>query len=466
MPYLRVRNMSKLPFSIFKRGRRRFFYVAFKNQLTGEYLPAISTRQETEAGAMQTACRWLADGIPCRTHSSQVAVVPIKKYSLRDMSKKTDLNSEDTDYICRELKKRGLLKDFILPETKKAIPLDEYLLNFWDWEKSEYIREKLRKKHGIHRRYTIEMFNTVNRYWVPFFKDRMLGDLTRKDINGLMSHLEQIEEKAEAEIECFKKKNPNSKITIKYPKSSEQKNKILKAGFIPIRYAFRTGELDNDPTSGVIMFSGPSKKRHILTPELATAAFNIEWSDKRAKLANMLAAVTGMRAGEIQALRVIDLGVDCIYVSHSWNSKDGLKPTKNNEQRRVEVPFPEIIQALLDLAKENPHGTSVESFIFWAGLYSTKPMEGDVFLQDLRKALVKIGMSEESAMAYCFHGWRHFFTSFMKGKVDDKVLKGMTGHKTIEMLEHYADHELPDDREKLQMAQKTVFAKLLPVLEE
>jgi len=35
---------------------------------------------------------------------------------------------------------------------------------------------------------------------------------------------------------------------------------------------------------------------------------------------------------------------------------DGLKKTKNNESRTVEVPFPVIVQELLDLAGRNPHG--------------------------------------------------------------------------------------------------------------
>ena len=454
--------MKKLPFSVFKRGRRRFYYVAFKNQLTGKYLPAISTMQETEAGAMQTAFRWLQDGIPRQNSGLQTEAITLKKYSLRDMAKETDLNMEDADYICRELRKRGLLKDFILPETKKAIPFAEYLLDFWDWEKSEYIREKRRKSHGIHRRYTVEMLNMVNRYWVPYFKDKMMGDITRRDIKGMMAYLEQIVEKAESEIERLKKEKPDAKITIRYPKSPKHKNKILKSSFIPLRYAFRSGDLDTDPTSGAIMFSGPSRKRHILTPELAAAVFKAEWSDQRAKLANLLAATTGMRAGEIQALRVKDLGSDCIYVSHSWNSKDGLKTTKNNEPRRVEMPFPWVIQALLGLAKGNPHGVDLESFVFWAGIYPTKPMEGEIFLRDLRKALINTGMSEASSADYCFHSWRHFFTAYMKGKVDDKVLQGMTGHKTLEMLEHYSDHELSDEREKLRVVQKTVFAKLLP----
>jgi len=38
--------MKQLPFSVFKKGQRRFFYVRFKNEQTGEYLPVISTKIE------------------------------------------------------------------------------------------------------------------------------------------------------------------------------------------------------------------------------------------------------------------------------------------------------------------------------------------------------------------------------------------------------------------------------------
>jgi hypothetical protein len=223
MPLLRVRNMNKLPFSVFKRGRRKFYYVAFKNQLTGKYLPAISTKQKTEKEAVQTAFQWFQNGIPHKTE-----VIPIKRYSIKDMAKEADLTPKDAKYFCLELKKRGFLKDFILPETKKAIPITEYLLNFWDWEKSKYIREKLRKSHSIHRRYTIEMLNTVRHYWVPYFKDMMLGDITREKIDNMMEHLEKIVEKAEVEIKRLKEEDPDKKIKIKCPKSPKQKIRFSK----------------------------------------------------------------------------------------------------------------------------------------------------------------------------------------------------------------------------------------------
>jgi len=63
-------DAAKLPFSVFRRAGRRFYYVAFKNEKTGDYLPAISTRQETEAGAVSIAFQWLKDGIPTVSSTS------------------------------------------------------------------------------------------------------------------------------------------------------------------------------------------------------------------------------------------------------------------------------------------------------------------------------------------------------------------------------------------------------------
>jgi len=432
--------MAKLPFSVFRRAGRRFFYVAFKNEKTGKYLPAISTKQETESGAVSTAFQWLRDGIP---RSGEA--VPLKKYSLRDMAREADISGADCEFICKELKRRGLLKSFVLSESRQAVDFSEYLLDFWDWEKSDYIRERLRKNHGLHRRYATEMKAAASKYWVPLFSGKMLGEITRQDVEGLIASLETI-------------KAPDSRI----PKSAKRKNIIIQAGTVPLRWAFHKELIDRDITAGITWFSGKPKERQILTPELAAAVFRVPWNDERARLANMLAMTTGMRAGEIQGLRVQDLGKDCLYIRHSWNFQDGLKTTKNNECRIVEVPFPMIIQGLLDLAKRNPHRAGMDGFVFWAEKLPGKPMEAEIFLRDLRAALVKTGMGKESAKAFVFHGWRHYFAAYMRERVNEKLLQSQTGHKTISMLNLYSDHRIAGDRERIQAAQKEVFGALIP----
>jgi integrase len=244
--------------------------------------------------------------------------------------------------------------------------------------------------------------------------------------------------------------------------SAGRRNTILKAGTIPLRWAFSKEIIDKDIVAGITWFSGEPGERQILTPEVAGAVFRVGWKDERARLANMLAAVTGLRSGEIRGLRVQDLGEDCLYIRHSWNCRDRLKTTKNNVCRVVEVPFPGVIQDILFLAKSNPHGAAMDSYAFWARDSSSKPADGTLFVEGLRDALEKTGMSHEAAMVYVFHGWRHFYTSYMREQLDTKLLQSQTGHKTLSMLEHYSRHRLTGDREKIRNAGIEAFGSLVP----
>ena len=42
--FARIKDMKRLPFSIYKRSNSRNYYVKFNNEETGDYLPAISTK--------------------------------------------------------------------------------------------------------------------------------------------------------------------------------------------------------------------------------------------------------------------------------------------------------------------------------------------------------------------------------------------------------------------------------------
>jgi len=126
------------------------------------------------------------------------------------------------------------------------------------------------------------------------------------------------------------------------------------------------------------------------------------------------------------------------------------------------VPFPGLIQDLLTLAATNPHEQSMESFIFWAEKNSDKPMEASLFIDGLREALISIGMSKETAKNYIFHGWRHYFTSYMRERINEKLLQQQTGLKTLQMLNHYSGHMIAGDRERIRQAKIETFGGLLP----
>jgi len=423
--------MNAYPFSIFKRADRSCFSVSFKDS-NGKYLRPVSTKKKDHDEAVQVAFLWLRDGIPQKQQA-----VRVHDLSLKDTVRKIK-GSDDAETLLAEMKQTGWIKCFVLSETQAAEDFIAFLENFWNWENSPYVKEKLRRSHSIHRRHCKIQGRAIALYWEQFFKGRFLGDITAKDIDAFINFMAEM------------------------PLSAARKNVVIKAGTKPLRWAFSKGIIERDPTRGHIMFSGIQRKREILTPTAVAAAFRADWSDERTKLANMLAAVTGMRSGEILALRFQDLGADCIYVRGSWNKADGMKLPKNNETRTVEIPFPDLIRALVEQARQNPWGDTPDSFVFWSITKRDVPMYGKAFIKELREALVQIGFSKDDAAQYDFHSWRHFFTSYMSGKLDKKLLKSQTGHKTDIMLDLYSDHETVGDRELIQAKQRETFAGLLP----
>lgn len=426
--------MEHVPFCVFKRTGREFYYVKFRNE-AGAYSSAVSTKQKTKTAAIAIAYDWLKNGRP----AAEGEPIPL---SLLDALRQIQTTAE-ADFVCRELKRKGLLREFIIRESKQDEDFPAFLQTFWDFETSPYVKEKLRKNHGIHKYYVMGQRLAAKKYWSPFFEGRLLGSITRQDIENFIEAIAA---------------NRYSKHEL----SADRKNKIVKAGVIPLRWVFARDIIERDVTCGITWFSGVSKERQILTPAIAEVLFRVEWIDERARLANLLAAVTGLRAGEIMGLQTQDLKDDYINVRHSWNSVDGLKSTKNNEVRVVEVPFPNLVYALTVLAGNNPHGADIDSYVFWADKQANRPVQEIIFVRGLRDALVKTGMSREEAKGYMFHGWRHFYTSYMRGRLDLKLLQSQTGHKSICMVEHYSDHFLSGDRERIRQAGLEAFGALIP----
>jgi integrase len=422
-----------LPFSVFARAGRPYFYVAFKNESTGRYLPAISTKKEIKEDAIRQAWVWYREGIPRKG-----GTLDMQTRTLRDTVRHASISMSDAEFIIAELRRRGLVQSCVFTGSPDSVRFGDYLVGFWDWGCSPYIKEKLRREHSIHQNYTKQMLRTVKQFWLPFFPSALLGELLPRDLDRFVEYLASL------------------------PICNARKNVIIKAGTVPLRWAYRKEKIGQDITRGVVLFSEKPAERLILPPETASAIFKLDWSDERAKAANMTAMVTGLRAGELQGLRIRDLGEGRLLIRHSWNRDDKLKSTKNNEERIVELPFPYVLHSLRRVASLNPHGAGSDAFVFWSSLSADKPMEQIRFLLGLRDALLRSGVDEAAAKTYTFHGWRHFFTAYMRNKIEDKLLQSQTGHKTLSMLERYSAHQRSGDRDKIREAQLDVFSSLLP----
>jgi integrase len=427
------------PFSLWRRADRPNFYVQFKNEKTGTYMKPICTGQASRADAMKTAWKWYNEGIPKKSGAT------VKAHTIADMVYKTDMTQADAETLLDALKQKGLIKSAVLTGTRQDRDFIAFLRDFWDFDNSPYVRERLRKEHGIHRKYCYSQNNAVTNYWAPFFKGRLLGTLTKADSEAFIDYLDTIRMgKAER------------------PLAGSSKNHIIKAGTVALKWAYNKELIDTDLSAGIVYYSGKAKERQILTPEMAKAVFAISWNNEKARLAAMLACVTGLRAGEILALRGVDIGADCLYIRHSFNTFDLLKTTKNNETRVVQVPFPGLMRGIIDLAHSNPHGEGADGFVFYSDTLPETPLDEKVLVKSLRRGLRDIGLSAPERLKYTFHGFRHYFTAYMKGRIEDRLLKLQTGHKTDSMLAHYSAHDIDGQAAMVQAAQIKVFGGLLP----
>jgi hypothetical protein len=63
--------------------------------------------------------------------------------SLRDMLRMVKSTAE-ADFVCKELKRQGFLKTYVVSGTGQAVDFFSFLSDFWDYDSSSYIKEKLR----------------------------------------------------------------------------------------------------------------------------------------------------------------------------------------------------------------------------------------------------------------------------------------------------------------------------------
>jgi len=201
------------------------------------------------------------------------------------------------------------------------------------------------------------------------------------------------------------------------------------------------------------------KIRGILTPQEAKAVLSVDWSDKRAYAANLTAAVTGLRQGEILALTRQSIRDGYLDILCSWNqSMNKLNETTKTGKIRY-VPIPQKVeQVLRELLTISPW-QSANSFIFFSTKLERKPMDGKVAIRGLFKAMEKIGINKAARIERFidFHSWRDWLNSVLiNSGVPGVKVKKTTGHDTDKMLEHY--YRL-DDMEDIRQIQEKLFVE-------
>jgi integrase len=415
------------------------FYVQFKlSDGSLSFQKSTGTTDRTEAEKIVMG--WIVNGnIPARINSSvpSSSDITIEKMNVINALRTTSFSRTDIESIVEILKEKKYILTAVVATSPESKPLAPYLEEFWDFDKSEYSRERILKGHDIHKSYCTTMKSRVNIYWLPRLGDKCIGEVAKEDIEAIFS---------DKILDGLAPKTINS---------------ILASIIIPLKWAYYKKYTQNNCFDGVMKCAVKSRSRKILTMEQTVGVFKTNWENDAAKLANILAMYTGMRAGEIAGLRAEDIGDKVIYVRHSWSKYEGIKCCKNGEEREVPVAK-KLRDALIMQASFNPYKEGVKGFVFF-GKKAGQPTDPKQWNKYLHRALQNIGYSNPKEI--CFHSWRHFFVSRSCDLENDKrIVMAVSGHKTEAMLDHYAEH-IEEEKAVTKMG-KIAETLFLPVLNE
>jgi len=339
--------------------------------------------------------------------------------------------------FCMKLYKDGLL----IPE-KKLPTFAEFSADWWEADTCRYL--KWRELHEPITDSTLIIYqgnfkNHIKDYFAKF----KLDEITPLVIENWLMFMK---DKGVTRIKNEKKKkrkkidiNGNEIIEIKPKKLLKAKtiNLALFTLKIMLGEAVKQKILQSNPCDEVKELKKEETVRQILTADEFKCLFPVDWSlvwDKEIVYkANLLAACTGLRIGELRGLRGNMVFNDYIHVQGQYLKNKYVDHTKTKADRTIPISA-SMRKMLDDLLAKNGNG-----YVFSDDCGKT-PITNDWLNKGLNRAFKKIGISYEEKLKrnLSFHAWRHFLnTLLLTSNVGLSKVQKVTGHKSLKMTEHY-----------------------------
>lgn len=309
---------------------------------------------------------------------------------------------------------------------KKTKTFASYCLDFWSWERSEYIalRNSI-KKGSIGKEYAYNMEKNFKKNILPLLPENLdIKDVKTSDLDKIIRSL-------------YKKNLSHSTICI-----------LISSFTLPLKEAKREGLIDTNPCDNLLKVSREQDRRGVLT--------KIEVEKLIKKLKEMknqifpsyyygitLALITGMRSAEIRSLRVDDIldsghnDYKKLVIKHSLAYLSGVKSTKSGYERFCLIPS--------SLAKELINNASPSGLLLPSPFKKKEYISPPTFRNVFYSLLSAIGIDEEERRKrkLSFHSLRHTFSTICLGysvsQEDRMLIMGHQSQKVNEMYTHSSD---------------------------
>jgi len=331
-----------------------------------------------------------------------------------------------------------LLKmELLIPARFSRMSFEQYSRNWWLWDECEYLNY-LKKRKTISKSYANTARVMLGKHILPYFGKKSLNSITKYDIEKWLDYFAT--------------------------KGLSNATANLGLAFLKIMFkeAVRRELIIADPSISIMPLKTKSIQRGVLTRDEVASLFNADkkneiWSNDIFYYGNMLSACTGMRLGEILAVRGEILKDDHIIVDKQFTKKFGMTDTKSHHARKVIIPE-QLMSVLQNYSEENNGGY----------IFSTNggklPVHADTMRRAFFRALKKIGITDQQRRErnICFHSWRHYLnTTLRSNNITDGKLRALVGHSSSKMTEHYTHFETEDFKDIQKVQNKIInFSKV------
>lgn len=241
-------------------SRKGIVYVQFVDPVTKKCLTSRSTRRTSRDEALLVVYEWLTNGIPKKQLKKPRSLnEELTLDQILAGLKTIPLTTDDVSKIERVLLGQGLITAIIRKNSYTDQNFVDFLKNFWNYDTSPYVEEKLSHKLYVGKEHIEKASRRVELYWSEYFQGVALGEVSREMLNKFSIYLS-------------KKHSHLSSGTLR---------NIFQIGVRALRWAYANEYIEADPTTYLMGYSLQQKDRGVLSPQEAVELFSYEWRDYR-----------------------------------------------------------------------------------------------------------------------------------------------------------------------------------------
>ena len=277
--------------------------------------------------------------------------------------------TEYRNYAYYNRRKQSRLSPDVLDSNKKVLKILEKQL-FTDFCIDYWNQNPACKNTTLG--YRLDKIKCIKTYALSFFNSVLLKEITPKKINQFLRHL------TTRQTRYYKLACKNNRTYKKNEFLAKGTIKIIRVAVLqPLQYLAKKNTFPSikknwnkicpvpEIQANAIYYKGMVSPRDIFSTQELELLINSKWTNQRAYMMFLVARYTGMRNGELRALKIKSIHTDFIDIYQAYNNSEGLKSTKNGVVRRFPI-FPGLYEKLQNYISSLPvkELREAESFVF------------------------------------------------------------------------------------------------------